>query len=287
MNEINNLSELARRAHMGTSFQPENRGAYYVREYSADLQSLLDEVPEEHHDWVKEKYIKLLSAWWSAKSRCISPAIVGFSKFPTNRAQKFSNWERGHFDAFHNWRDTIAQKLQRKAARQNWTLEGDIKRLESELETLKIRHERMKAANRILNSKKLTDEEKQDEIHNLGFENIPENVVSGKLIFPQYELTSNLAMIKTREARIAELTKRIQAKEQTPNETIRDGVRIVENITDNRLQLFFEGIPPVEVRNTLKNCGFRWSPSAKCWQAYFSAKHKLDRIFETIKPSTL
>ena len=282
MNIISNLKDLARQAHMGTSFQPEARGDYYVREYSADLQSLLDEIPEEHHDWVTEKYVKLLSAWWSAKSRCMSPMIVGPAKFPTNRAQKFSNWERGHFDTFHDWRNTIAAKLERKAARQNWTIEGDIKRLENELEALKIRHERMKAANKILNSKKLTDEEKFDEIQNLGFQNIPENVVSVKMIFPDFELTSSLNKIKTREARIAELQKRIQAREQEQPETIRDGVRIVENIAENRLQLFFPEIPSGEVRTILKHNGFRWSPSNNCWQSYLSGKFKLDRIFEAL-----
>ena len=286
MKVIENLKELAQRAHNGTSWTPDARGEFFVREYSQDLRELLCDIPFEHHDWVTEKYVKLLSAWWIAKSRCISPMITGFSNFPTERARKFSNWERGHFETFYDWRNSIAQKLQRKANRELWTVEGDINRLENELEILKSNHARMKAANKILYSKILTDEEKYDEIQNLGFQNIPQNVVTDMIVFPDYELTSNLNKIKTREARIAELKKRIEARELVPVETVKDGIRVVENIAENRLQLFFPDIPPENARNILKHHGFRWSPKNNCWQAYLSAKFKIEKVLEAVKNSS-
>ena len=122
MEAILKLKDLAIRAHHGTSFSPEERGAYFIKSYSDDLRLFLSEIPEEHHDWATEKYVRLLSNWWYSKSRCISSMITGPANFPTRRAQKFSNWERGHSDAFYDWRNSIAGKLKRKAARALWSV---------------------------------------------------------------------------------------------------------------------------------------------------------------------
>ena len=48
--------------------------------------------------------------------------------------------------------------------------------------------------------------------------------------------------------------------------TTADGVTVVENVDDNRLQLFFPGKPTAEKRAALKRCGFRWAPSVGAWQ---------------------
>ena len=279
MKAIEDLKDLAIRAHQGTSFSPEDRGVRMVREYSNDLTLLLADIPEEHRDWVSEKYVKLLSAWWYSKSRCISSSIVGPSNFPTRRAQKFKNWEQGHFDTFYNWSTTIAGKLKRKAARANWTLEGDIHRLNNELEFLKACQERMKAANKILHSKRLSADEKLEEIQNIGFHDL--HTLEG-FGFESWQLTNNLSMIKGREARILVLQKRIEAQASTPKESIIGGVRVVEDVAENRLKLFFESIPPPAARAVLKSNGFRWSGKNKCWQAYFSVKSKLSRVLDEV-----
>ena len=41
---------------------------------------------------------------------------------------------------------------------------------------------------------------------------------------------------------------------------------MVDNVEDNRLQLFFDGKPNDEVRKNLKRNAFRWSPKNGCWQ---------------------
>ena len=46
------------------------------------------------------------------------------------------------------------------------------------------------------------------------------------------------------------------------------GGRIVENIPENRLQIFFEEKPVKEIREKLKHQGFRWTPSNGSWQCY-------------------
>jgi hypothetical protein len=68
-------------------------------------------------------------------------------------------------------------------------------------------------------------------------------------------------------------------------ETERPGVRIVEDATDDRLRLIFDGKPSEEVRNDLKANGFKWSPKNDAWQrqltdnARYAAKQVLDKHY--------
>ena len=62
-----------------------------------------------------------------------------------------------------------------------------------------------------------------------------------------------------------------QLKETEDKEYTISGVRVVENAKENRLQLFFAGIPSKEIRSQLKeNNTFRWTPSIGCWQSYLN-----------------
>lgn len=63
-----------------------------------------------------------------------------------------------------------------------------------------------------------------------------------------------------------------------------NGVRIYENITANRLQLFFPGKPLDEVRRQLKAEGFRWSAGEEAWQRHISsgAYYAALRIVEAV-----
>ena len=49
-----------------------------------------------------------------------------------------------------------------------------------------------------------------------------------------------------------------------------DGGEVVANSEKNRLQVFFDSIPPEEVRTALKGHGFRWARSEGAWQRQLS-----------------
>lgn len=49
-----------------------------------------------------------------------------------------------------------------------------------------------------------------------------------------------------------------------------NGVEIISNAEENRLQLKFDGKPPEKVREYLKSRGFRWAPSKGAWQRHLS-----------------
>jgi hypothetical protein len=63
-----------------------------------------------------------------------------------------------------------------------------------------------------------------------------------------------------------------------------DGGKVEQNAESNRLQVFFDGMPPQEVRAAMKSHGFKWAPSQSAWQrqltdnAIYAAKYHITAI---------
>lgn len=99
--------------------------------------------------------------------------------------------------------------------------------------------------------------------------------------FASFQLSNNNAQIKRIRNRIAQLEKAAEA-ERVEHDI--KGVRIVENVEENRLQMFFPGKPDTDTRTLLKRYGFRWSRYHGAWQrhlnnaARFAANQVLAKI---------
>jgi ABC-type transporter MlaC component len=92
------------------------------------------------------------------------------------------------------------------------------------------------------------------------------NLIHGiyKVPFPPYSFQNLGGNLKRYKDRLARLKK---AATQETRETTIGKVRIVDNVEQNRVQLFFPGKPSAEIRTKLKrHYGFRWSPSKMAWQ---------------------
>jgi len=87
----------------------------------------------------------------------------------------------------------------------------------------------------------------------------------GRVGYPDYSIKNNGANIRRLKSRV----ETIEIKQsQNSSEKVISGVRVFDNVDDNRLQLFFPGKPSEQVRQSLKSRGFRWSPTNGCWQAF-------------------
>ena len=91
---------------------------------------------------------------------------------------------------------------------------------------------------------------------------------AGRAGFPNYALANNSANIRRLEKRLAAI-QNVQ-HDETAEEQLPDGVRLVDNVEVNRLQIFFPEIPPEGIRRELKRNGFHWSPTAGAWQRHRS-----------------
>ena len=90
----------------------------------------------------------------------------------------------------------------------------------------------------------------------------------GRTGFPAFELTNNGANIRRLEDRVKEIGGHIN---DISSEKAIGGVRFVDSVEENRLQIFFTGKPDENTRRELKSWGFRWTPTKNCWQAYRNA----------------
>jgi hypothetical protein len=154
-----------------------------------------------------------------------------------------------------------------------------VQKLKDKLAKLEKYQETMKAANKIVKSKKLTDEDKiqrlQDEIklsHANAFKLLQPDF-AGRIGFPSYALQNNNANIRRIKQRIQQLESIANLK----TAKIKIGqFEIVQNVEENRIQVFTDGKPPVEIRQALKSHGFRFSRYNVCWQRHLSNGAKYD-----------
>ena len=262
--------EIAIRAHNGTSFSPERRGAQYVKDYSEQLADDLQKVAEKGGDAneYQARYERLFVSWMHAKGNCLSSMITGPSKFPTRRAEKANRSEQNRYQEFQQFREKYFARIEKNARREAKATSDPLAEMRAKLAQAERGQSFMVAANKVIR-KKITDAEKIALLMESGIsEKLATELLApdycGRVGFATYQLTNNLANIKRMGARVAELEKKANA---TTKEVERaDGITIVENAEADRLQIFFPGKPAPEMIATLKRNAFKWSPSNGCWQ---------------------
>jgi hypothetical protein len=140
-------------------------------------------------------------------------------------------------------------------------------KLVDRIERLKKRQGLMKRANQLIRK------DDREGLADLGFsgeviERLFVADFAGRTGFPRFELTNNPASIRRLEKRLAQIQ---QAQSEETTETLfPEGVRLVDNVEANRLQIFFPEIPAEDLRRQLRQNGFRWSPATDAWQRHRS-----------------
>lgn len=129
--------------------------------------------------------------------------------------------------------------------------------------------DKMKAANKIVRDKKLSDDEKVVRLRSeCGIP--PERGrkllrpdFAGRIGFANYELTNNTANIRRMQTRVESLTK----ESARPSVTVEfPGGRMEDSAEDCRVRIYHDTKPGPDVIAKLKSNGFHWSPSNRAWQ---------------------
>lgn len=160
---------------------------------------------------------------------------------------------------------------------------AEVERLQNKLEKLTELQERMKAANKIVRSKKMPEVQQIDELAALGFSKKAINLLMeepqysfGRKGFPPFKLSNNLARIKATEEAIKRHTEMATTQD---SEMTFDGGHVELCNSEERIRVYFDEIPDEEQRARLKKNGFKWSPKNKAWQrqmtpnAMYTTKH--------------
>jgi len=147
-----------------------------------------------------------------------------------------------------------------------------VVKLKEKLSGMEQQREKMKSINKIVRSKPKNIEtpEKTKLLMAMGInlaatENLFLPDFCGRIGIAAYQLTNLGANIRSTKKRIESLS----AKSELESYKIPfDGGSIEVNYEENRVQIFHDEKPSVEIRSELKHNGFRWSRYNGCWQRF-------------------
>ena len=282
--------DLARQAHSGTSHVPEKRAQQEQRDFYQHISDFGDQMAnvlaanpskksEIIADYVDYKvaYRKKTHERLRARAKVMSAAITGPAKFPTRRNDKASNAYEKKTNELLDWTKKNQKKILNKYSGKGPISMFDddaVGKLKAKIEQAKKDQEQMKAGNKVMRNKKMTNEEKVKKLVEMGFKEstartLMEPDYAGRRGYAQFELANNNANIKRMEARVREIEREKETSTAKDTDFKADvGGTLIDNEEENRIQLKFDGKPSDEMRTKLKRNGFRWSPSRGVWQAY-------------------
>jgi hypothetical protein len=284
--------QLARDAFYGTSHFHERRGDSQIESYLAHM----TEVEQEFSQWAtddnraemttdleayRSKYAQLLRNYLHSHSNVVSAFIAGPSNFPARQMNKRSEWADNHMRKLLDFSSKQLEKLRRKydprrIARAPISSDDTdaVAKLQAKVEEAQRLQELMKAANKVVRGKKLTDAEKIAALVELGLSQTQAHKLfvpdfAGRIGFPGYQLTNNNANIRRMKARIEDLERKAQ---DTTTKVEVGEVQVIDNVEENRVQIIFPAKPSNEIRSKLKANGFHWAPrwDGQPWQRYRS-----------------
>ena len=221
---------------------------------------------------VAERYSKRMAEYFnrdiSINLMCPSVMICGPANFPVKK----KNRQIAAFDSNREFFNETQKLLDKIKSISNGTEviksndEDCIERLEYKLDTLKALQEKMKSANVAIRKK--DKEEGNLDLLALGYS--PDQIkelrtpdFGGRIGYPAYALQNNNQEIHRVEDRINSL-KAIKDKGTIEEEN--EGYTYREDPESMRIQFIFDGKPSDDIRNILKQNGFRWAPSQGAWQ---------------------
>ena len=273
---VSEFEKMAVNACRMISMDPERMGNHICIECSEELNEFLAQIPEELRSEYEAKYLNKWREWLAALSRCYSVLVTGPARFNSRRHEKMNDYERAARKRLQDWSEKVVKRINRQQRLTGWQ---EVERLQSKLDTLTELHEKMKAANKIVRSKKMSEEEQIDGLVALGLnekqavEILKPTERWQSVGFPTYQLQNNLAKIKATQAAI----ERHKAMAEADDMEIKfNGGRVVVCNSDERMRFYFDEIPSVEVRNLMKRNAFKWSPKNGAWQRQLTANCKFD-----------
>ena len=209
-------------------------------------------------DWYKSAYASWINKHNSNNANHVSMMICGPSGFNHRQHEKYMAREGKLWDEYDNVKD-IGHHISKIIAGDRIIKSDDenaIEKLKDKLNKALAEHQAYKDYNAAARKE-------------------------GKQSHPSWVLSNSNGRIKSIKDRIARLERLAKQAEVTPQvETEINGIKIIDNLEAQRLQIIFPGKPDADTRTKLKRSGFRWSPTAGAWQAYRS--HRAESVAKEV-----
>ncbi len=274
------LFKIAYDAFYFTSHSPEERALQYIRDYEAEINKDLVEMPESMREEYYAAYRSKITDLFHRHSRIMSAAIVGPARFPTaknrkaidsydNAAMEFVEWRKRQLKRAEALKESMKPQEQRDdeaLAR----IKKDIVQSAGtifQIDTNKVRgYDRSLIVSNLAGrletmSRSLSPElfaKVMDFIKELGDRFKAEG---GKPIFTARHKVWKLA------EKAAETKAKAEERAGREDAEIEfEGGRVVKCYSEDRLQIFHDEKPGYDVISALKHNGFKWTRFNGCWQ---------------------
>lgn len=274
-----------------------NEGANTALETVARIRAAIEAAGLADHsrfdeaEWVS-RFVGKWAAYQHAGARTLNWMVTGPASFPVRSNQKRMDTEHkrlGELVEFYQGAPAAEVKKAKRARAEAigpaGIAQGELEDARKLLERREAAQAHMKAVNAIIRREKLGggDGAKLAELATAaGFPMSPNR--AGMILQPsfgrpgyaRFQLSNNNAEIRRVKARVAELEAKAAAIAADPAPVEREigGVRLLENVAIDRVQLVFPDKPSDEARRVLKGRGFRWSPREGAWQRQLTANGK-------------
>ncbi len=231
---------------------------YGVDAMPSDVQDALKRLAGAHEHFVREQI----------RSREVAPpwTVTGRAKY-NGRPDKADAITRNALDKVESAKKNLERTLKQYSP--NRPVSSDesdaVQQLQTKIDEAQKVQNKYKQINSVVRKKKLTDEQKVEEMMKLGIgEKLARQAVEpdymGRKGIPSYMLQNNLANIKRMQGRVEELSRK--RSDSSSTHEFDDGI-IHDNVDGNRVQIFFDGKPDADVRQKMKSRGFHWSSTAE------------------------
>lgn len=289
------LYKIAYDAFYCTSHSPEERALQYIRDYEAEVNADLVEMPESMREEYYATYRSKITDLFHRHSRIMSAAIVGPARFPTAKNHRANDSYDNAAMEFVEWRK---RQLKRAAALKEAMKPQEQRDTE---EFARIKKEIVRSAGTIfqIDTKKVMGYDRALIVSNLAgkLETMSRNLsleLFGKVMDFIKELGERFKAeggkpIFTPRHKVWKLAEKAaeakaRAEERAGREDVEvefEGGRVVKCFSEDRLQIFHDEKPSYDVISALKHNGFKWSRFNGCWQrqltdnAYYGAARVL------------
>lgn len=250
---------LAKRSKENMSFSDYKEGSatqeynQVVAEISEKINQAKEEVKDDTDkqiklDYLLNKFKKDYANWINKKNANgashVSVMISGASNYNMNKHNKYIARE-GKLWREYNDIMSIYSKIDKIIYSKKIIKSTDNNALEKLREKLQ---QEQKAHDEMVNYNKQARKEKKE-------------------VYPTYMLTNSNQRIKNIKDRISQLEKLEELKQTQGNTEIEiNGIKIIDNLEANRLQMVFPDKPNENIRKILKSNGFRWCGTYGAWQ---------------------
>lgn len=274
---LEDLRHQAYAAYSNISFHPEERAEQTVSGYSEQLQSDLDNIPEDQRERYTANYRKYLTAWLHSMSRCASSMITGPANFPVERMRKRNDIEHRRSVEFTEWRERALKAIEKQVLASRTPDQ--------------IQNEKWQSVSKSILSSAQTIFDIDNGINTYSARVLFVNSITGlvkRIAANGDTVTTNKALTLIRELNqkgpkpivsdkhsiwklesVAEVMREQQADTavKEPSEQEINGIRLVLNYQEDRVQLFFQDkAHAMKYRDAGKLSGWNWSHKNQAWQ---------------------